>query len=509
MKHQALLLAALAVLVIFACRWFGPSDLYDNDQPKTVAYTVDMVRHGHWLLPVDMLGRPATKPPMYNWLGAPAVAMGWHNEFALKLPSTLAALITIIMTWLVAQNCARRVTTEKGAWHLEESDGSQDRCFAIGLIACICVVANYSFAKLCYTARPDMVLTAFLVGGWYAATVLLTGACATANGGGGRCGEPIRRGVLGMQAVLWLCVAGAALTKGPPALLLLIYVVLGAKWIGGRWLTLRRTGIVWGLPAAVGLIGLWAYGAYISNPQHFVGVFLGDETIGRVGRGGLLGIASEFWLMPALFVTRFAPWSVFALMGIAHAIAHRPTKSWLHNPLGPAVLWVFLVLVFFSLSGGKRADYLLPALPAGAVLASFWLVYEGPRRLCLRPWQVAGAGLAVAMVIAGYELAASPAARAGYGENTRAFVRQVRQRTGGQPIRFQETGYTPIQALLGYNQPEGETLKLLDSPWLVKPRHEPGAVVTSAPISVDSKDQALILALYVNKPPQKDRDAAP
>ena len=88
MKHWPYLLTGLVMLVIFGCRWFGPSDLYDNDQPKTVAYTVDMVEHGRWLLPVDMLGRPATKPPMYNWIGAPFVAAGWHDEFALKLPST-------------------------------------------------------------------------------------------------------------------------------------------------------------------------------------------------------------------------------------------------------------------------------------------------------------------------------------------------------------------------------------------------------------------------------------
>ena len=79
MKHWPYLLTALVMLVIFGCRWFGPSDLYDNDQPKTVAYTVDMVRHGRWLLPVDMLGRPATKPPMYNWISVPVVAAGWHS----------------------------------------------------------------------------------------------------------------------------------------------------------------------------------------------------------------------------------------------------------------------------------------------------------------------------------------------------------------------------------------------------------------------------------------------
>ena len=39
---------AAATVMVLTSRIAGPSDLYDQDQPKTIAYTVDIVRHARW-----------------------------------------------------------------------------------------------------------------------------------------------------------------------------------------------------------------------------------------------------------------------------------------------------------------------------------------------------------------------------------------------------------------------------------------------------------------------------
>jgi 4-amino-4-deoxy-L-arabinose transferase-like glycosyltransferase len=499
MKSCIKLLVVLVMLVVFGCRWFGPSDLYDNDQPKTVAYTVDMVEHGRWLLPEDMLGRPATKPPMYNWIGAPAVMAGWHSEFALKLPSTLAAFITVVMTGWVAHRAAGRSICSGGAFQPLESQDSAGLPFAVSAVACICVVANQMFLKLSYTARPDMVLVAFMAGGWMAASRLFrdqsTGDGSSRGWLGGRCG-----GLFGLQLVLWLCVAGAALTKGLPTLLLLMYIVLGSKLIGGRWSVLWRTGVAWGLPVSLVLFGLWAYGAYLSDPGHFKNVFLGDETLERIGRGGLLGILADIWKVPAWLVARFAPWSLFAMMGIARVVMNRGGQRWMSHPVGPSVLWVVLVVIFFDFSGGKRADYLAPALPAVAVLASFWLVFEGRRLWGMGVWHAALIGFGIALFAGGYQLVGSDAAREGYGGHVLTFTQEVMGITGGERIRFEDTAYTPVQSLLGYNQVDGEEGRESDARWLVRPVKGPGAVVVSDPIWVGGKQVEVKMALYAVVP---------
>ena len=80
----------LAGMFVFAlaARIAGPSDLYDNEQPKTVAYTMDIVVHGRAIMPYDMKGRAPHKPPLYNWLAVPVVGgLGVYEQWAFALPS--------------------------------------------------------------------------------------------------------------------------------------------------------------------------------------------------------------------------------------------------------------------------------------------------------------------------------------------------------------------------------------------------------------------------------------
>jgi len=454
-----------------------------------------MVENGHWLLPEDMLGRPATKPPMYNWLDAPVVAAGWHSEFALKLPSTLAALVVLVFTWCLAYGVARDVMRGGGGFQMVDIPCAEYIPCAAASVACICLVANPMFLKLAYTARPDMVLTAFLVCGWFAAMQLLRTSQADVEGIGAVCRDRPRHLFL-WQALLWLSVAGAALTKGPPALLLPIYLVVGVILLGGGWSLLRRTGIVWGLAFSIGLFGLWTYAVYTRNPEHFNAVFLGEETLGRISRGGPLRVVMELWKMPAWLVGRFAPWSVFMLLAVWHLFSIRPVGRWRHRPIGACVLWLIVVVAFFSLSGGKRPDYLAPALPAVAVLASQWLVFEGHRAWGMRSRHAAAAGLLFAMLLAAYQFVGSAAAREDYGEHILTFTREVQRLTHEEGILFEDTEYTPLQSLLGYNQPVYDPGRVSEAHWVVKPVAGPGYMAVSKPVWVGGDLVEVRMALY-------------
>src|SRR5688572_30822432 len=99
--RRRLVISAIAMLIaMMTLRYLGPSDLYDQTQPKTMSYTTDIIVHGgsHWLLPFERGELPATKPPLYNWLAAPAVKwLGFNSEIAHKLPSIAAMLAC----WLI------------------------------------------------------------------------------------------------------------------------------------------------------------------------------------------------------------------------------------------------------------------------------------------------------------------------------------------------------------------------------------------------------------------------
>ncbi|MEE9608696.1 MAG: hypothetical protein V3U03_13225, partial [Myxococcota bacterium] len=86
---HALVACSIAALVwAVAARVSGPSDLWDQTQPRTVSYTTDILVNGgsHWILPMEPGRRPATKPPLYNWMAAPAVKLlGFPSELGHKL----------------------------------------------------------------------------------------------------------------------------------------------------------------------------------------------------------------------------------------------------------------------------------------------------------------------------------------------------------------------------------------------------------------------------------------
>jgi len=424
------LIAAAGLAVVG--RAVGPSDLYDNDQPKTVAYTVDMVENDRWLAPVDMLGRPTTKPPLYNWIGAPFYAVLGPGEFVLKLPSVIGGLVVIgITVWM------GRWLGERGRISRPAAENRVIPCLDLGIVAGLLWLASPMGIKHIYLARPDMVLAAALTGGWACATVCLRSES--------RC--------LGYQIGLWLCVSLAALAKGPPAVLVILFVFLGAKPLTDRLSAVHRTGWWWGLPLALALVALWAWAAYAADPAGFRQGMLGDtvehhSTVGGFG-STLLGIATDLWQMPAQFIARFLPWSIFVVLTLIHIAPRR----WFASAYGPAVLWVLVVIGLFMLSPRQRPDYLLPAFGPAAILAAYWLLVVGAKYRLTGP-RVAVAALAVLVGLCVYYWRFDDAATTGYGRNTARFAAAVRQVAGDAPIEFVETGYNPLQSLVGRNHPQ-------------------------------------------------------
>ncbi len=220
-----------ALVWVIVARIAGPSDLWDQSQPLTVSYTTDIIANGHWMLPIERGVMPATKPPLYNWLAVPVVAaFGFDCEVAHKAPSLAAMVLCVIVVLLVGRKL----------------DPDPRRGMIFGFLAVMCFVSNYMIFKLGYLARPDMVLTLWLVLGWVCATSMLLKA--RSDGGMVR---TVARRHWRLALMTWLCVGLAGLTKGPAAISLLFYMLIGARVLCGRW---RWAGIFswrWGLPLAL------------------------------------------------------------------------------------------------------------------------------------------------------------------------------------------------------------------------------------------------------------------
>jgi 4-amino-4-deoxy-L-arabinose transferase-like glycosyltransferase len=462
MKRGYWIWPGMVLGIILAARLAGPSDLYDNDQPKTIAYTVDIVLHGHWAVPRDMLGRPATKPPMYNWIGVAGVWItGQWSEWVLKLPALVGGLttfaLTIAMGWYLARRLPDAGQFDAGASPPTHETEHDSLSMQLAAVAPALWLSCYASMKLIYTARPDMLLVGFLTIGWSAATVLMIEQAL----------RPRLRLMLAL--ILWLALGAATLTKGPAAVLLIIYLALAGRFVGGRWSAVHRTQWWWGLPLVALIVGGWLAAAERADPGYIRDILIGQETVDRVDGLDVEQVLIDPWKMPTYFMTMFAPWSIFAVLMLVHFRKHR---AW-RRALAPATLWMVIVvgvgMAGVVLLDRQRADYLAPAYPAAAVLAAAWLVGIGAKYR-LTPGRVGGAAGAVALAVAIYYLTLSGAARDQYGEHVHRFVDAVERRVGDEGIRFQSVGYNPVPTLLGRN-PVGRDGKNgpRDAVWLITP----------------------------------------
>ncbi len=450
----------LTAAIVTGARLIGPGDLYDKDQPKTIAYTADMLVHGRYALPRDVIYQPATKPPLYNWISAIVVeATGAWEEWSLKMPSLLATLGTGAVVFTVARRLHpdRSVIFASLAAAIWFSFGSD--------------VRHGSVIRLSYLARPDMLQCFFLTAAWASVTRFAT--------------ETQRHRVKSVCGVLcasvslwpilfWVGVTAALLTKGPAAALVVVFAVVHST------LTTRRFAWVIGaiIPAVAG--GAWLWFAYQQDPTHVKQTILGAEIVGRVTDESPEGIAKPFYFSAMWFVTKTLPWGLLAIAGVVLYAVRRRSDPW----MTPAVLWLGIVLVALSVPAGKRMDYLLPAYPPAAVLVAYVLTGVGTLRFASRP--TPALPVLVAIGVAYVHLTRFEESEPHATDRTVAFVRKVRPIIGTDETIVIVRGKHPITTLLGRHHGSYLTpADLARAKWFVLPE-QPGwaATASSEPVPV-------------------------
>ncbi|HEY0008144.1 MAG TPA: glycosyltransferase family 39 protein, partial [Tepidisphaeraceae bacterium] len=312
-RRISILLAVSTVLLTMALtvgvRLAGPADLYEKDQPKTLAYTADVLIHGRLALPRDVIYQPATKPPLYNWVAAAVVSVAGYTEWAMKSPSILGTLATAAIIF----GMARRGISVKGkncdAW----------------LLGCLAAAIWFTFGsdvrhgsvmRLGYLARPDMLQCAFLTAAWACATIAVQRSSPKA--------------AFWPAMGFWASVAAAALTKGPAVLLVIVFALVYAGWplilrllpqkrmivaqpLGTRfkhlWLPIGAAGVAL-------VVGLWFWQAYRTDPDHVRSVMLGAEIAGRLSDQSPEGIKKPVYYSLMWFITKAVPWGGVALLSL-------------------------------------------------------------------------------------------------------------------------------------------------------------------------------------------------
>jgi hypothetical protein len=148
-------------------------------------------------------------------------------------------------------------------------------------------------------------------------------------------------------------------------------------------------------------------------------------------------------------------WLVTRKPRFTTATSHMPTAdSRLHCWLRAASLFVIVVVIVFSLSAGKRADYIAAAFAPGSLLAAWWLLLGAGEIVERRPWiapALATITLAAMIVVNQLQLFAPST---NFGPAIAAFIDETEITLAGEPLPLVlvYTGETQMQAMLGLSQ---------------------------------------------------------
>ncbi len=316
-----LVLAAL----LLAVRLAGPRDMEcGGDQAKTAQYVLYAWNTGHLLVPLEKGEKLPTKPPLAVWVAlASARLAGDPSELALWMPSVLEGLLLVLFTVLLARRLAPP---------------------PVPLLAGLAVAGNLVFVQTATILRPDM-LHALLV-------LLAVGAALRALDGEGR-----RWGIL---SFFWLGLA--VLAKGPAALVFGGAAVVPFALLRRDRPSLRRLSPGPGGAVLLLVVLAWAVPAFLQKGDALVRTMVTGELTRHA-----VGARQPIYQYLFIFPGRFLPW-VFALpFGLA--LAGRARKADPSFRLGLPLCWFAGGFLAMSLFSSKRADYLLPLLPAAAVLS--------------------------------------------------------------------------------------------------------------------------------------------
>jgi len=329
-----LLLAGFcAFLFFFGLNYFG---LIGADEPRYAQVAREMLARHDWITPT-LDGKPwLEKPVLYYWQAMLVYRVFGVSDWAARLPSALdATLMIVTLYWFLLR-------FRRGA-HLD------------GALAAASCAAVIGYAR---AASPDMPLTAALtlsLLAWYAWHE--TGAKV-------------------YLAVSYLFVALGTLAKGPVAPLLVVAIVVIFASAQRQYELIRRSLWLPGLLIFCLTALPWYVLVQLRNPEFFR-VFILQHNLARFGTN-LYHHPQPVWFYLPVILLALVPWTVFVMVA-----AYDTARAWWSGRSSSPqsqddlsvflLIWLLLPVLFFSLSQSKLPGYIVPSVPAGALLFAGYL----------------------------------------------------------------------------------------------------------------------------------------
>ena len=367
-------LGALWVLAVWAIAlvWHsGSVGLVDETEPMFSEAARQMTVTGDWITPYFNGATRFDKPPLIYWLTAIAYNILGVNEWAVRLPSGLAALVAIGLSFATL-------------WRFSVTGEARQqfpwRPWIVGAIGAGTIAFAPHMIIWGRVGVSDMLLTGCIS----AALLCFFWAYASDRPSSKRLWYLAFYGSLAL----------GVLTKGPVGLVLPGGIVLAfALYLGELKPLWKEAKPVWGLLLVAALSIPWFVLVILANGEAYIDSFFGYHNIDRFTR--VVNQHSAPWFFYFVVVAwGFAPWSVYVPIALGRLELWR-RKWWLRRSRAErlplfAGAWFLGVFCFFTIAVTKLPSYVVPLMPAGGLLvALLWRdLLSGdlaPRRSMPRP----------------------------------------------------------------------------------------------------------------------------
>ncbi len=357
-------LSSIWLLVIcgLAFLWqLGGIGLIDETEPLFAEAARQMTVTGDWITPYFNGETRFDKPPLVYWLMAIAYQVIGVNEWAVRLPSALAAIALTVMGFVTLRYFGfpqPKIATDPSSTQSQTVRG------LVAWIGAAAMALNLQTITWARTGVSDMLLSGCM------GTALFAFFWGYA--------QPDRPKVQGRWYIaFYILSALAVLAKGPvgvviPGLIIGVFLIVAGQF----WTVVKEMRLLPGILIFLAIAVPWYVLVIQANGDDYIDSFFGYHNFERFTEVVNDHSAPWYFYFPTVLVG-FFPWAVYLPVAIARLRVWR-WKQWQKQPrsgqLGLfALTWFAVIFGFFTVAATKLPSYVLPLIPASAILVGlFW-----------------------------------------------------------------------------------------------------------------------------------------
>ena len=343
------LLTFLAIIA-FYCYGLGHLPFVGPDEPRYAQVAREMFLRGDLITPT--LGGHIwfEKPPLLYWMMMASFRLFGISEWAARLGPALSGLLTVFAVFWVGSRVCR--SSPEHQLH--------------GLAPWSAIIAASTLGIIVFSRGVGFDIVVTMTTAWALSFFLVSELEEN---------EKRRRRLL---SGFYVFIGLSLLAKGLIGLVI-PFGVIGLYQLVRRQFPARSFLLTfwWGLPLAFAVASTWYVPVILKHGWPFIDQFFIQHHFARY-LSNKFRHPQPFYFYLLILVPLSLPWTVFLIAGLVKA------RSWrLRSPDSVdrlrvfALAWLLMPLAFFSLSGSKLPGYILPVLPAGALIAGerltrFW-----------------------------------------------------------------------------------------------------------------------------------------